>query len=94
MSKSQQILFKKKKNRIRLSDTRQIKVKLDKKKDKDDLKDNLTNAKEKKKMLFINKEDIDWQLTSLQPQEDWESIFKVLRGNNWKSKTMETSLKN
>ena len=59
MSKSQQILFKKKKNRIRLSDTRQIKVKLDKKKDKDDLKDNLTNAKEKKKMLFINKEDID-----------------------------------
>lgn len=94
MSKSQQILFKKKKNRIRLSDTRQIKVKLDKKKDKDDLKDNLTNAKEKKKMLFINKEDIDWQLTSLQPQEDWESIFKVLRGNNWKSKTMEPSLKN
>ena len=94
MSKSQQILFKKKKNRIRLSDTRQNKVKLDKKKDKDDLKDNLTNAKEKKKMLFINKEDIDWQLTSLQPQEDWESIFKVLRGNNWKSKTMETSLKN
>lgn len=69
-------------------------MKLDKKKDKDDLKDNLTNAKEKKKMLFINKEDIDWQLTSLQPQEDWESIFKVLRGNNWKSKTMEPSLKN
>ena len=85
MNKSQQILFKKKKKTELDSQT------LDKLKcnwikttttTKRHLKDDFTNAKEKKINVIYKQRKYRLIADFFAAQEDWESIFKVLRDNN------------